>query len=182
MEPLSHNLERSVIIRAKPETVFRFFTDSDRWAKWWGAGSTIDRSPGGKVLIRYPNGVEAVGEVIDSTPPERIVFTYGYASGNPIPAGASRVTIRLTPHPDGTRLDLRHEFADAAVRDAHVQGWRYQLSLFGNAVADEVNADAAKLVDAWFDGWAIADEKERDEAFRRIAGIAGSTPTFEVLR
>ena len=93
--------------------------------------------PGGKVYIRHPNGIETVGEVVEILPPERIVFTYGYASGNPIPPGASRVTIRLKPDAAGTRLRLHHEFAEAAVRDQHVQGWRFQLSLFANAVADE---------------------------------------------
>lgn len=165
MEPLTHELERSVLIRATPETVFRFFNDSARWAKWWGAGSTIDPRPGGKVLIRHPNGIETLGEVIEAVAPTRIVFTYGYASGNPIPPGASRVTIRLAPHEDGTQLHLLHEFADPAVRDAHVQGWRFQLSLFGNAVADEANANAGSLVDAWFDAWAIADDKSARKLF-----------------
>ena len=32
--------------------------------------------------------------------------------------------------PTGTRVRLSHAFADPAVRDHHVQGWRYQLSLF----------------------------------------------------
>ena len=169
MEPLQHHLDRRVAIQAAPETVFRFFTDSARWAKWWGAGSTIDAHPGGKVVIRYPGGVEALGEVIEMTPPERIVFSYGYASGTPIPPGSSRVTISLQPDESGTRLHLMHEFADASVCDQHVQGWRYQLSLFGNVVADEAHAGAAAVVDAWYDAWTIADDRARDEAFGKIA-------------
>ena len=39
-------LDRTVVIRARPETVFGFFTDSGRWAAWWGAGSTIDPQAG----------------------------------------------------------------------------------------------------------------------------------------
>ena len=42
---------------------------------------------------------------------------------------------RLDSHPAGTLVQLTHEFADAAVRDHHVQGWRFQLSLFANAMA-----------------------------------------------
>jgi len=135
---LSHTLERIILIQAVPETVFRFFQESPKWASWWGPGSTIDPVPGGKVYIRHPNGIETIGEVVEILPPERIVFTYGYAGGTPIPPGASRVTIRLRPDPAGTRLRLFHEFSDANVRDQHVQGWRFQLSLFGNVVADEV--------------------------------------------
>jgi hypothetical protein len=68
-----------------------------------------------------------------------------------------------------TRLHLLHEFADAAVRDEHVQSWRFQLALFANVVADEVFADAASLVDAWFDAWAVPDDNTRNEEFARIA-------------
>jgi uncharacterized protein YndB with AHSA1/START domain len=169
MDPLTYRLDRSVAIQATPETVFGFFTDNARWAKWWGAGSTIDAQPGGKVLIRHPDGTETLGEVIEIHPPERIVFTYGYASGKPIPPGGSLVTVRLEPDGHGTRLHLAHEFADAAARDVHVQGWRFQLSLFANLVADEVFAGAASVVDNWYEAWTIADGGARDEAFARIA-------------
>jgi hypothetical protein len=112
--------------------------------------------------------VETLGEVLEVSILERIVFTYGFASGKPIPPGSSRVTIRLDAHEGGTRLHLVHEFPDAAARDEHVQGWRFQLSLFGNLVANEVYADAAKSVDAWFSGWAIADDKLREETLGKI--------------
>jgi uncharacterized protein YndB with AHSA1/START domain len=163
MMPLPHRLDRTVTIQATRETVFRFFTDDARWAAWWGAGSTIDARPGGHILIRYPNGVEASGEVLEVIPPERIVFTYGYASKQPIPPGSSRVTIRLEPYEAGTRLSLSHEFAEAAGRDEHVQGWRYQLSVFGNVVADEIHAGAAGLVDAWFQAWSATDVGKREQ-------------------
>lgn len=150
---LPHRLDRAVTIQAAPETVFRFFQESPRWARWWGAGSTIEPRPGGKVYIRHPNGIETVGEVLEIDPPSRIVFTYGYASGNPIPSGGSRVTIRLAPVAEGTRVELLHEFPEESAVAPHVQGWRFQLSLFANAVADDYFADAAQLVDAWFEAW-----------------------------
>jgi uncharacterized protein YndB with AHSA1/START domain len=169
MAELPYQLERIVVIKASPETVFRFFTDSARWAAWWGAGSTIDPTPGGKVYIRHQGGaVESLGEVIEVAAPSRIVFTYGFAGGKPIAAGASRVTIRLEPDVEGTRLRLEHEFPDAATRDEHVQGWRFQLSLFANAVANEVFANAAEAVDGWYAAWSVADEQAREQAFRRI--------------
>jgi uncharacterized protein YndB with AHSA1/START domain len=169
MPDLTHTLERSVLIRATPETVYRFFTDSARWASWWGAGSTIEARPGGKVYVRHANGVEVVGEVLEATAPRSIVFTYGYANGNPMPPGASRVTVTLEPDEAGTRLHLLHEFAEAAPRDQHVQGWRFQLSLFGNVVANEVYAGVQPTVDAWFETWTMADQTERDARLARIA-------------
>jgi uncharacterized protein YndB with AHSA1/START domain len=173
MPDLPYHLDRTVVIKAKRETVFRFFTDSSRWASWWGAGSTIDAKPGGKVYIRHPNGIEAVGEVLEVRDPESIAFTYGFASGKPIAAGSSRVTVRLEPDEDGTRLHLLHEFAETGPRDEHVQGWRFQLSLFGNVIANEVYADAASVVDAWFGAWTIPDSHSREETLGGIvtAGI-----------
>jgi uncharacterized protein YndB with AHSA1/START domain len=169
MESFTHQLERTVVIQATPETVFRFFTDSPRWAKWWGEGSTIDARVGGKVLIRHPGGKETVGEILEIAPPQRIVFTYGFTSGKPVPPGASRVTISLHPDEEGTRLHLLHQFADAAARDEHVQGWMFQLSLFANIVANEAFANVADTADAWFAAWAIPEEKARAAAFAKIA-------------
>ena len=39
---LPHRLDRTLLIQARRETVFRSFTDPVRWALWWGDGSTID--------------------------------------------------------------------------------------------------------------------------------------------
>jgi len=168
MPELPYSLERTVSIRAEPEVVFRFFTDSSRWASWWGAHSVIEAKPGGKVYIRHANGIESLGEVLEVRPPEQITFTYGYASGKPIPPGSSRVTILLRRQPGGTQLHLRHEFAEATARDEHVQGWRFQLSLFSNTVTNEVFAEAASRIDAWFDAWIVADDRLREEALLRI--------------
>jgi uncharacterized protein YndB with AHSA1/START domain len=170
MDDLKYKIERTVEIGASRETVFRYFTDSARWAKWWGAGSSIEPHAGGKVYIRHPNAVEMVGQVVEIVPPDRIVFTWGHADGKPIAPGGSRVTIVLSSNGAATRLHLLHEFADQAVADEYVQGWRFQLALFANVVADEVFADAAGVVDAWFDAWAIPDDKARDSEFARIAG------------
>jgi len=166
---LPHRLDRTLLIHARRETVFRFFTDSARWASWWGEGSSIDPRPGGAVVIRYPGAVEARGEIIEITAPERLTFTYGYATGSPISPGASLVTVRLEAVGAGTRIHLTHAFTDAAVRDEHVQGWRYQLSLFSNVVSNEVCANASDLVDAWLDAWSDADRPRRDTTLARIA-------------
>ncbi len=169
MIALAHQLDRTIVIGAPPAAVFKYFTDSARWAAWWGAGSTIDARPGGRVYVRHPDGTEAAGEVIDLTPPSEFAFTYGFVKGTPFPPGASRVTIRLEPAARGTRVQLTHAFGEAGDRDHHVQGWRYQLSLFANVVANEIHHDAAALVDAWFAAWS-----ERDEVARRntLAAIA----------
>ena len=55
-QPMPHRLERSVVIHAARDVVFNYFTDSTRWARWWGKGSTIDPRSGGAVLIVAPRG------------------------------------------------------------------------------------------------------------------------------
>ena len=115
-----------------------------------------------------------MGEVLDVRAPQRIVFTFGYASGKPIAPGSSRITIVLDADEAGTRLRLVHEFAEAGPRDEHVQGWRFQLSLFGNLVANEAFGNAAVMVDAWFEAWAIADDKAREDLLAKIV-----TPTIQ---
>lgn len=169
MNALLHRLDRTILIEAPRDLVFGFFVDKERWASWWGAGSTIDARPGGRAFIRYPEGTEVSGEVIEVSAPDRFVFTYGFVSGNPIGAGTSRVTITLEPVERGTRLHLVHEFDDEKVRDEHVQGWRYQLSLFANVVADRLHVDAAEKVDRWFQAWAEGDPAHRAGILSAIA-------------
>src|SRR5882672_10308119 len=129
MTDLAFSLDRTIEIRARRATVFRFFTDPVRWARWWGEGSTIDPIVGGVVRIVYPGGERVSGVVRELVPDERIAFTYGYeATGRLIAPGGSLVTITLEALPAGTtRLVLRHDVDAAKVLDEHVQGWRYQL-------------------------------------------------------
>jgi uncharacterized protein YndB with AHSA1/START domain len=164
-----YRLDRVLTIGARPETVFSFFTDSSRWASWWGAGSTIDPRLGGAIRIVNPGGVEVVGEILEIQPPERIIFTYGFAKGAPIAPGGSRVTIRLAPHDEGTQLHLTHDFPDQASRDEHVQGWRFQLALFANAVANLAQTDAESVVDRWFGAWNGAEPVARLAVLSTIA-------------
>jgi uncharacterized protein YndB with AHSA1/START domain len=162
-------LERTVVIRARRETVFRYFTDSTRFAAWWGEGSRIEPRPGGEVYIRYPNGVVASGEVLDITPSERVVFTFGYEGPERlIPPGGSRVTIALEEGREGTLLRLRHEVPTAEAREAHGPGWRYQLALFANVAAREQHAEVGTLVDRFLAVWAEPDAARRGTTLREI--------------
>jgi len=172
MKGLDFVLDRTVTIAARRETVFCYFTDSERFAAWWGTGSRIEPRAGGAVHIRYPNAIVAGGEVVEIAPPERIVFTYGFESGNPIPVGASRVTVTLAEVAGGTLVSLRHELPSAEVRDEHVQGWRYQLAVFANVVAKEAHAGTATLADRFFACWGVTDAGTRRAALAAVAAEA----------
>ena len=155
------SLERTILIRAQRSTVFRYFTDSERFATWWGHGSAIEGRVGGAVKIRYPNGIEAAGEVLEIEPEKRILFTFGYASGQPIAPGSTRVEITLADDPEGTRLVLRHELPDDATRDMHLPGWMYQLALFANVAAAQQHDSIARHADTWFEAWREDDADAR---------------------
>jgi uncharacterized protein YndB with AHSA1/START domain len=169
MNNLAFAVDRTVMIRARPTTVFRYFTDPLRFARWWGEGSSIEGVVGGAVSIRYPDGSRASGVVREIVANERVVFSYGYEGpGKPIAPGASLVTISLEAAPEGTRLRLRHDVATAEVRDLHVQGWRYQLAVFARVVADEEAESAADAVTQWFAAWNETDKAARRETLQAI--------------
>jgi uncharacterized protein YndB with AHSA1/START domain len=163
MTDLNESLDREISICARRKTVFAYFTDSDRFARWWGEGSRIDPRPGGEVFIRYPNGITATGEVVAIEPPGRIVFTY-VTGGVP-----SLVTIHLEESDRGTLLKLHHAFSSAKIRDHFVQGWRYQLALFSKAVADEAQGDVVARVDAFLRAWGEPDGTTRRELMMSCA-------------
>jgi hypothetical protein len=50
------------------------------------------------------------------------------------------------------------------------------LSLFANVVADEINAGAPGLADAWLAAWSINDGAERVRSLEAIAAIPDNAP------
>ena len=160
---LKEILDRRITIRARRETVFAYFTDSARFARWWGEGSRIDGREGGEVFIRNPNGATVTGRIVEIAPPEKIVFTY-------VGSGVeSLVTIRLEESNAGTELHLRHAFSSAKIRDHFVQGWRYQLSVFSKLVAEDAKDIVTRNVDAFFRAWGDPDGGTRRELLESCA-------------
>jgi uncharacterized protein YndB with AHSA1/START domain len=174
---LEFSVRRDLVIRAPRELVFTYFTDAERWARWWGKGSTIEGRVGGALAIVYPDGSRASGQVLELDAPARVVFSYGYeGEGKPIAPGASRVTVTLTEDPLGTRLDFLHEVADAATRDLHVQGWRYHLAVFATVVGQDLHGDGSGPIERWFTAWNEADEETRA---RTLEGLVTADVTFQ---
>jgi uncharacterized protein YndB with AHSA1/START domain len=159
------SIDRDVVICATRATVFRYFTDPERWALWWGKGSRIDPRPGGEVFIQYPNGQSAQGNVVEIDAPNRFVFTFGYdRPDTPIPPGGSTVTITVSETAGGTRVQLRHDVATEPVRVEHVAGWRYQMAVFAAVVAAEHDKDLVATVDQYFAAWALTEAAARRTA------------------
>jgi uncharacterized protein YndB with AHSA1/START domain len=166
---LPYAVNRSILIKADQDTVFSFFTNPSRWAAWWGAGSTVDPRVGGAIKIRHSNGFESVGQVLEIDPPRRFVFTYSLQAAKPVPAEESRVTLTLESGGAGTLVSVAHEVADKSVSELLPQGWRFHFSLFANAVADLLNANAPAIAETWFSLWDETDASRRAATLREIA-------------
>src|SRR6185295_15007820 len=116
-------LVKTVVIRATPEQIFPFFTDSARLLEWIGTEVTADARPGGGLRI-VPNGVDVIRgtyRIVD--PPRRVVFTWGFeGEGQALPPGGSEVEVTLTSVPGGTEVRLVHRALPKRVLDDHVRG------------------------------------------------------------
>lgn len=166
-------VERRVVVRARPETVFSFFTEPERFEAWWGKGSRIDANVGGDVRIELPGPTRILGRVESVGPGLRIAFTYGYENpAKPIPVGGSRIEASIEPHAHGALVHFRHEVATEAVRDAHAQGWRYHLSVLANAASRAAfEGELGARVDAWFAAWNTTDADARKSLLSRCCAV-----------
>jgi uncharacterized protein YndB with AHSA1/START domain len=168
-------VERAIVIPVRRRTAARILAETHLFARWWGEGSSIDARSGGAVVIRYPNGVIARGEVVEMALPERIAFTFGYESGTPFGPGATTVRITLEESENGTRLSLLHTLADAASRDAHAGGWSYHLAVFARVACEEQHASFADRARAWCAAWSESDAIRRSAS---LTGCVGDTIEF----
>jgi uncharacterized protein YndB with AHSA1/START domain len=121
-------LEVTIHIGAKPETVFPYFTDPDRYARWMGNSARLDAVPGGIYRVRMRDGIEAAGEFVEIDPPRRIVFTWGWTTGYAVAPGSTLVVVTLDAEEGGTRVVLRHyDLPDDELRALHRKGWEMYL-------------------------------------------------------
>ena len=95
-------VEVALTIAARPETIFRFFTDPARVARWMGQGSLLEAEPGGRLRVGYPTGQVAGGRVVALEADRQVVFTWRYeGDGQAVPVGSS--TVEITSGAGGRR-------------------------------------------------------------------------------
>jgi uncharacterized protein YndB with AHSA1/START domain len=122
-------IEREVRIDARPETVFAFWTDPVRMARWMGRDIALDARPGGAYRIDYNGSDIASGTLVDVVPPSRIVMTWGWeAPGDATPPGSSTVEVDFVPDGDGTIVRLRHSGLVTDAVAGHSEGWDHFLA------------------------------------------------------
>jgi uncharacterized protein YndB with AHSA1/START domain len=132
-------VEQTLRIGARPETVWRYWTDPQRMCDWWGTAAELDPRPGGTCRVEMGDGPVMVGEYVELVPHERIVFTFGWERTDEAPdvaPGSTRVEVTLTADAGDTVLTLRHTGLPAAVADQHRVGWSHFLPLLVAAVAE----------------------------------------------
>jgi uncharacterized protein YndB with AHSA1/START domain len=138
-EPATQTIETTLRISARPETVWRYWTDPQRMCDWWGAAADLDPRPGGTCLVEMGGGPTMRGEYLELVPYERIVFSFGWEPGDGVPdiaPGSTRVEVTLTADAGDTILTLRHTGLPAAHTDEHRAGWARFLSHLTHAIAD----------------------------------------------
>ncbi len=115
-------------IKARPATVFSFFTDADRWLSWMGLSGEFDPRPGGTYRMNVIGPAIASGRFVEVSPYTKVVFTFGWeGEGDAVPPGASTVEITLAPDGDETIVRLVHRDLPEAARAPHDGGWNHYL-------------------------------------------------------
>jgi uncharacterized protein YndB with AHSA1/START domain len=122
-------VEREVRVCARPETIFPFFTDPELMVRWMGASAETEPAPGGIFRVDINGSYVARGEYVEVSPPDRVVFTWGWEGEDSIVRpGTSTVEVTLTADGEETLVRLVHRDLpsdDSAA--AHTRGWDHYL-------------------------------------------------------
>lgn len=130
MSPTGTNaVEREIRIRARPETVFPFFTDPELMVRWMGGSAELDPRPGGVCRVDINGRHVASGEFVEVSPPERVVFTWGWESEeSPVRPGTSTVEVTLAADGEDTVVRLVHrDLPSEDSASSHSEGWGHYL-------------------------------------------------------
>lgn len=139
---MSRTIRREMVIPQPPEQVWQALTDSRTLAEWMFPNDFEPRI-GHQFTFQVPpkpeagfDGLTVYCEVLECEPPVRLVFSWSAAE-----LVDTRVSFRLEPDGDGTRLlfehsgfDLSAEFGEQAFRGAEY-GWAKMLTQLAAVVA-----------------------------------------------
>jgi uncharacterized protein YndB with AHSA1/START domain len=122
------------VLDAPRDRVWRAWTDPEELKRWWGPGAfttpdaSVDLRPGGRyVLVMLPPGanepMRLAGTYREVVPPERLVYTWRWESGNP-DTTESLVTVEFRDLGGRTEVTLTHDgFAEGAPLEMYSVGW-----------------------------------------------------------
>lgn len=143
-------IRREIRVAARPETIFGLLTDPAKYVRWKGALAELDARPGGIYRVQLNSHDIARGRYVEVVPYSRVVFTWGWEGGGPVPPGSSTVEITFTPDGDGTIVRLVHRDLPDEARDKHLQGWelylnRLAVAATGRDPGPDPNADPSVM-------------------------------------
>lgn len=128
-------LEREIFIEAPPKTVFGFLTEPEKMLLWMGVEAKFEGHPGGIYRVNVNGEDVASGEVVEVTPPERVVYTWGWEGGETLPPGQSLIEITLTATDKGTMLKMVHSGLPEPMLGPHGDGWDHFVPRLAIAAA-----------------------------------------------
>jgi uncharacterized protein YndB with AHSA1/START domain len=115
-------------IDASPETVFSYFTDPAKMARWIGIDHKLDPVPGGVFVVDINGENVALGEFTEVNPPTRVVFSWGWRDSADVPPGSTTVEVELVAEGDGTVVHFTHRGLPPGQADPHARGWTHFLT------------------------------------------------------
>ncbi|MEX0865548.1 MAG: SRPBCC domain-containing protein [Acidimicrobiia bacterium] len=131
----TRELKLEQLVSAPPSTVYRYLTESGKWAMWQGERASIDARPGGRFSMDMANGMTAEGEFVELVPNVRVVFTWGWVNHPDLPPGSTTVEIVLSEVRTGTRVILTQRQLPEAEWHTHQVGWRHYLPRLATVAA-----------------------------------------------
>jgi uncharacterized protein YndB with AHSA1/START domain len=120
-------------ILSTPQKVFEAITKPEVARRYWGHENVSDWAPGSKwehVRANEERTVELVGNVIEVSPPARLVISWANASQAADPDSHSRVTFAIEEYEDMVRLTVTHDelVAGSGMATGISKGWPVVLS------------------------------------------------------
>lgn len=122
-----------IYIRSTPQKVFDAITNPEIARLYWGHENVSDWKPGSRwdhIRATDERTVEISGDVIEHSPPKRLVMTWAASSKYDDPTQHSRVTFEIEPYDDMVKLTVAHEGLEpGSGMDKGIRhGWSMALS------------------------------------------------------
>jgi len=121
-------------INTTPEKLWQALTDGETTRRYWvnhrNASDWKVRSSWRHEDFDDPSLVDIVGQVVESTPPRRLVLTWAFPKDAGNPRQISRVTFDIEPYAGAVRLTVTHSDLepDSEMLNGISRGWPLVLS------------------------------------------------------
>ena len=123
---MTNSYRQTIQIDAPPEKVFDYFTKPEQLVRWMGEFARLEAVADGLFSVDI-DGVLIRGRFVALRRPDLIEIAWGEAGNDHMPPGATRLSISLKPHENGTFLTLVHSGLEETEAKKHAYGWPHFL-------------------------------------------------------